>query len=232
MVSGVEIEVIKKNIKNMHLYVLPPLGSVRITAPNTASDESIRLFAITKIVRVKKEIKQFKNQQRQTEREYVSGESHYVWGRRYRLEIRYSGIANNVEINSNKLILTVRKASTSQQRENVMREWYREQLKQKLPDLVQKWEEIIGVQANTVRVKDMQTKWGTCNTKDKHIWINLQLAKKPIGCLEYIIVHELAHLLEKNHTPTFLGYMDQFLPDWRVTKDDLNSFIMDRYLEE
>ncbi len=232
VVTDIEIEVIKKNIKNMHLSVLPPMGKVRISAPINAKDEAIQLFAITKIGWIKKQIVKFEKQPRQTEREYISGESHYVWGRRYRLEIRYSKTANNVEIKSNRLILTVREASTPQQRENVMTEWYRAQLKAKLPEFVQKWEVIIGVKANTVGVKNMLTKWGTCNTKDKRIWINLQLAKKPIECLEYVVVHELVHLLEKNHSSAFLGYMDRFLPNWRVTKDELNSFIMDRYLEE
>jgi len=232
IVSGVEIEVIKKKIKNMHLSVLPPQGKVRISAPLNAKDEAIQLFAITKIGWIKKQIEKFENQPRQTEREYISGESHYIWGRRYRLEIKHTKTANMVEVKSNKLVLTVREASTPQQRENVMTEWYRAQLKTKLPELVEKWEGIIGTKANLVGVRNMLTKWGTCNTKDKRIWINLQLAKKPVECLEYVVVHELVHLLEKNHTPAFIGYMDKFLPDWRVTKDELNNFIMDRYLEE
>ncbi len=231
MISDIEIEVQKKKIKNMHLSVLPPDGKVRISAPVNAKDESIKLFAITKIGWIKKQINKFENQQRQTERGYVSGESHYVWGRRYRMEIRHNH-RNNVEIKGNKLILTVRESSTTQQREKVMTEWYRKELKEKLPELVSKWEEPIGVQAEAVRVKDMLTRWGTCNTEDKRIWINLQLAKKPIECLEYVIVHELVHLLEKSHNSVFVDYMDKFLPDWRVTKDLLNSFIMERYLEE
>lgn len=231
-VAGIEIEVIKKKIKNLHLSVLPPEGHVRITAPLTANDEAIRLFAVTKIGWVKRQIEKFIGQPRQTEREYVSGESHYVWGRRYKLEIRHTKTANDVQIKANKLILTVRETSTQQQRENVMTEWYRAQLKSKIPELFEKWEARIGVKANEVGVKNMRTKWGTCNTKDKRVWINLQLAKKPVECLEYVVVHELVHLLEKNHTPVFVEYMDKYLPDWRVTKEELNSFIMDRYMEE
>jgi predicted metal-dependent hydrolase len=176
VVSDINIEVQKKNIKNIHLSVLPPDGKVRISVPVSAKEETIRLFAISKIGWIKKQIDKFQNQQRQTEREYVSGESHYVWGRRYRMEIRHNN-RNNVEIKGNKLILTVREFSTTQQREKIMTEWYRKQLKEKLPELVEKWEEIIGVKAETVRVKNMLTRWGTCNTKDKRIWINLQLAK-------------------------------------------------------
>lgn len=232
VVAGIEIEVIKKKIKNLHLSVLPPEGRVRITAPLSASDDAIRLFAVAKIGWVKRQIEKFIGQPRQTEREYVSGESHYVWGRRYKLEIRHTKTANDVQIKANKLILTVRETSTQQQRENVMTEWYRAQLKSKIPELFEKWEVRIGVKANEVGVKNMRTKWGTCNTKDKRVWINLQLAKKPVECLEYVVVHELVHLLEKNHTPMFVEYMDKYLPDWRATKEELNSFIMDRYMEE
>jgi predicted metal-dependent hydrolase len=231
VVSDINIEIQRKNIKNMHLSVLPPDGKVRISAPVNTKDETIRLFAISKIGWIKKQIDKFENQQRQTEREYVSGESHYVWGRRYRMEIRHNH-RNNVEIKGTKLILTVREFSTTQQREKIMTEWYRKQLKEKFPELVEKWEEIIGVKAETIRVKNMLTRWGTCNTKDKRIWINLQLAKKPIECLEYVIVHELVHLLEKSHNSIFVDYMNKFLPEWRVTKDLLNGFIMDRYVEE
>ena len=231
VISDISIEVQKKNIKNMHLSVLPPDGKVRISVPVNAKDETIRLFAISKIGWIKKQIDRFQNQPRQTEREFVSGESHYVWGRRYRMEIQHNHI-NNVEIKGNKLILTVREASTTQQRENVMTEWYRNQLKQKLPAYIEKWQSIIGVKAESVRVKNMLTKWGTCNTKAKRIWINLQLAKKPIECLEYVVVHELMHLIEKTHNSVFIDYIDKFLPDWRVTKDKLNNFIMDQYWEE
>jgi predicted metal-dependent hydrolase len=138
------------------------------------------------------------------------------------MEIRHNH-RNSVEIKGNMLILTVRESSTSQQREKVMTEWYRKQLKEILPKLVAKWEETIGVEAESVRVKNMLTRWGTCNTKDKRIWFNLQLAKKPIECLEYVVVHELVHLLEKSHNSVFVGYMDTYLPDWRVTRKRLNS---------
>ena len=232
IVSGIEIEIIKKDIKNMHLSVLPPLGKVHISAPLNANDEAINLFAITKLGWIKNQIKNFENQSRQTEREYIAGESHYVWGRRYRLELNFSNKGNYVEIHRNKLILTVREKSTQSQREKFMNEWYRAELKAKFPEFVEKWEPIIGVQATAVGVKNMRTRWGTCNVKDKKVLLNLQLAKKPINCLEYVVVHELVHLLEKNHTTVFVEYMDKFLPNWRMVKDELNSFIMDRYLEE
>ncbi|MGB4588047.1 MAG: SprT family zinc-dependent metalloprotease [Clostridiaceae bacterium] len=231
-ILGVEIEIVRKKIKNMHLSVLPPAGRVRVSAPIETSDETIQLFVITKIGWIKKQIIKFETQSRQTEREYITGESHYLWGQRYRLEIKYSNIGNMVEVKTNKIVLSVREASTTKQRENVMTEWYREEIKAKLPDLVAKWENSMEIQASAVGVKNMLTRWGTCNTKDKRIWINLQLAKKPVECLEYVVVHELVHLLEKNHTPQFISHMDRYLPYWRVTKEELNSFIMDEYLEE
>lgn len=232
IVYNVKIDVIKKDIKNMHLSVLPPMGKVRISAPRNTSDEAIRLFAVAKIAWIKKQVEKFESQPRQSEREYVSGESHYLWGRRYRLAIRHTNRANNIELKGKKLILTVREKSTQQQRERVMNEWYRNELKDKIPSLIEKWEQIIGVKVDSWGVKNMKTRWGTCNRKDKRIWLNLQLAKKPIKCLEYIVIHELVHLLEKNHNTAFVDYMDKFLPNWRVIKDELNSFIMDRYLGE
>lgn len=232
IVSNVEIDVIKKDIKNMHLYVLPPIGKVHISAPQNASDEAIRLFAISKIAWIKKQVEKYEKQPRQSEREYVSGESHYLWGRRYRLEVRYSNKANSIDLKGNKILLTVREKSTQQQREKIINEWYRNELKNKIPTILEKWEQIMGVKADNWCVKNMKTRWGTCNAKDRRIWINLQLAKKPVDCLEYVVVHELVHLLEKNHTTIFVEYMDKYLPNWRVTKSELNSFIMDRYIGE
>jgi len=231
-VSGIEIEVVKKDIKNMHLNVMPPSGKVRISAPYGTSDDAINLFAVKKVSWIKKQVEKFKSQERQTEREYITGESHYLWGRRYKMEVRYSNKGNNIEIKGNKMILTVREKSTQQQRENYVNEWYRSELKSKLPALVDKWEQIIGVKASSVGVKNMRTRWGTCNPETKRILVNLQLAKKPVKCLEYIVIHELVHLREKNHTKAFIEQMDSYMPDWRVVKDELNSFIMDRYLEE
>lgn len=231
-VSGIEIEVVKKNIINMHLNVLPPSGRVRISAPFGTSDDAINLFAVKKISWIKKQVERFKCQERQTEREFITGESHYLWGRRYKLEVKYSNKGNNVELKGNKMILTVREKSTKKQRENYVNEWYRAELKAKLPPVVERWESLLGVKANEVNIKNMRTRWGTCNAEAKRVWINLQLAKKPVKCLEYIVLHELVHLREKNHTKAFIEQMDKYMSDWLVVKDELNSFIMDRYLEE
>lgn len=223
MVSGVQIEVVRKNIKNMYLHVLPPEGRVRISAPLDTNDHEIRLFASAKINWIKKKVQKFQNQPRQIKLDYVSGENHYLWGRGYKMQVKHSHF-NNVRIKSNQLILSVRAKSTAEQREKVLNEWYRAQLKAELPALIKKWENIIGVKANFTGVKNMRTRWGSCNVRDKRVWVNLQLAKKPLPCLEYIVVHELVHLLEKNHSQVFYSYMDYFLPDWRAVKAELNSF--------
>lgn len=233
LVSGIEIEVQKKNIKNMHLSVLPPDGRVRISAPLRIKDETIRLFAINKIGWIRKQITKFENQPRQTEREYINGESHYVWGKRYRLEINYYNHGrNNVEIRGNRLILTVREVSSKEQRERLMTEWYRKLVKERAQELTGKWEKIIGVKAQSVQVRNMLTRWGSCNVRKGRIWVNLQLAKKPVECLEYVVVHELVHLLEKGHNSIFVGYMDEYLPDWRIRKNILNGFVRDRHVKE
>jgi len=230
-INNIEIEVQKKNIKNLHLVVLPPLGRVRVSAPQNMNEDAIRMFVITKISWIKKQKAKFKNQPRQSEREYVSGESVYLWGKRYRLEVIYSNSCNDVKINGERLILQVREASTTKQRANIINAWYREHIKKEIPPLIEKWQIMIGVMLSDWGVKNMKTRWGTCNTKATRIWLNLQLAKKHPQCLEYVVVHELVHLLEKKHNKDFVAHMDNFLPDWRTTKDELNGLILD-YMEE
>lgn len=230
VVSNIEVEVQKKSIKNLHLYVLPPQGSVRVSAPQNMNEDAIRMFVISKISWIKKQQEKFRNQPRQSEREYVSGESVFFGGKRYRLEVIYSNICNNVQIRGDKLIFQVREASTAEQRANVLNEWYRENIKKEVPGILKKWQRIIGVTVLEWGIKNMKTRWGTCNVGDKRIWLNLQLAKKHPQCLEYIIVHELVHLLEKSHNKNFVAYMDKFLPDWRTIKDELNGLILD-YIE-
>lgn len=225
VINDIEIEVSKKKIKNMHLSVLPPDGKVRISAPLYIKDEIIKNFAVSKIGWIKKQISKFENLPKQSERKYVSGETQYVWGRRYELEINHISI-NKVELKGSKMILSVHEECTIQQKEKVITEWYRKQLKEMLPAMVNKWENIIGVQVDSVRVKNMKTRWGSCNTKHKRIWINLQLAKKPIECLEYVVVHELVHLLERSHNSVFVKYMYKYLPNWRDRKNLLNGFIL------
>lgn len=226
-INGIFVEIIKKNIKNMHLYVQPPDGKVQVSAPKHLSDESIIMFVRTKIGWIRKQQEKFKNQPRQTERQYVSGESFYVLGKQYYLQVEYSYKCNSLVLLGNKAILTVRKESTPKQREAFVREWYREILKAEIEKYLPKWEKKTGLYCDSWQTKYMTTRWGTCNTNTKKIWFNLQLAKKPVECIEYIILHELAHLKVKNHSAEFVAILDAYMPYWRETKKELNEQILD-----
>lgn len=228
-ISGIPIEVFKKGIKNMHLYVKPPNGNVTVSAPLTMSDEAIERFIRTRISWIKKQVGMFDNQPRQSEREYVSGETLYVWGKQYFLQTKYDS-RNSLMLSADKAVLTVRKESTAEQRDNFVREWYREMLKAEISRLLPKWEKITGLKATSWQTKYMTTRWGTCNTKTGKIWLNLQLAKKTPECLEYIILHELIHLIEKKHNERFIALMDKYMPMWREIKVTLNGQILD-YME-
>ena len=226
-VSGIPIEIIKKNIKNIHLSVLPPDGKVRVSAPTTVSDESLEMFVRTKIGWIRKQQEKFENQPRQSERQYVSGETLYLWGKQYFLQVEYSYKGNSLMLDGDKAILTVRKESAVKQRENFVNEWYRERLKSEIERLLPKWETITGLKCSSWQTKYITTRWGTCNTQTRKIWLNLQLAKKPVECLEYVILHELAHTKVKNHGADFIAIMDKYMPYWRETKKKLNDFTLD-----
>ncbi len=229
IINDIEIELTKKNIKNLYLSVHPPDGRVKISAPYRMNMDSIRLFVISKISWIKRQQSKFKSQERQPEREYVSGESHYFLGQRYLLNVIYTNKRKQgVEIRNKRYIdLYVRENAPKHIRERVMIEWYRKQLKELIPPLIAKWEPIIGVKVKEFGVKRMKTCWGTCNTKAKRIWINLELAKKSPTCLEYVVVHEMVHLLERHHNERFKAYMDKFIPNWRAVKAELNCLIFD-----
>jgi len=221
------IDVVKKDIKNIHLGVYPPDGNIRIATPLKVNDDRVRLFAISKLPWIKKQQAKFQAQSRQSPREFISGESHYFQGRRYLLNVIYHQSSPKVIIKNNTNIhLFVRENSTLEQRKKVMTEWYRQQLKEQIPTLLDKWQSITGLTANDWAIKQMKTKWGSCNITDKRIWLNLELAKKPQNCLEYVIVHELVHLLERNHNERFIAYMDKFMPQWPIYKEELSQFIL------
>ena len=227
LISDIQIEIIKKDIKNMHLSVLPPDGKVRVSAPNNLSDESIIMFVKTKLGWIKKQQEKFELQPRQSEREYVSGETLYVWGHQYFLQVEYNQKKNSLVLVGNKAILSVRKESTAKQREKFVNEWYRSLLKTEVEKYLPKWEALTGLYCDGWQSKYMTTKWGTCNTSTRKIWLNLQLAKKPIECLEYVILHELAHLKVKNHGPDFVAILDLHMPYWRECKKMLNDSKLD-----
>lgn len=222
--ANIEIDVVRKDIKNMHLAVYPPHGRIRLSAPNKTDDEVLRLFAISKLGWIKKHVKNFHEQARETKRDYVSGESHYYKGKRYLLDVKLHDGKHDVKLIGTKTIqLWVKPETSVAEKSIIMKEWYRKQLKQQLPKLITKWEKVIGVVSNDWGVKQMKTKWGACNTIDKRIWLNLELAKKPTTCLEYILVHELVHLHERNHNDRFIALMDKYMPKWRLHRDELNS---------
>jgi predicted metal-dependent hydrolase len=222
-VNGLIVDVVRKNIKNLHLGVYPPAGRVRVAAPLRINDEAVRLFTISKLAWIKRQQAKFQDQERQSAREFVSGESHYYQGHRYLLNVIYRAGTPAVHIRNNKIMdLHVRTGSDTTEREHTLTAWYRRRLKEEIPPLIAKWEPIIGVQVADWGVKQMKTRWGTCNIKAQRIWLNLELIKKPVHCLEYIVVHEMIHLLERHHNERFIAYMNRFMPLWQYYREELN----------
>lgn len=225
-VGNITIDVIRKDIKNLHLAVYPPDGRVRIATPLKIDDEAVRLFAVSKLAWIKKQRLKFENQERQSKREYVSGETHFFFGTRYRLHVIYHNAASKVEIKKKSVIdLYVREGSSRDLRERVMIEWYRSELKKLIPAIIKKWEAVLGVSVSDWQVKWMKTKWGTCNVRDRRIWLNLELAKRPLRCLEYIVVHEMLHLIERTHNQVFIAHLDKHVPQWKNIRRELNAYI-------
>lgn len=220
-IEGIQVTVNKKAIKNIHLYVKQPNGHVEVSAPLTLSDESIKRLLLTKTTWIKKQQQKLALRQK-TDYKYVSGELIYVWGEQYSLEVDYSNKCNSFRLEGKKAILTVSKESTVAQREKYINEWYRGILKAEVESILPKWEQVTGLYCDSWQIKNMKTRWGTCNVKNKKIWINLQLAKKPHDCLEYIILHELAHLKERNHGKKFVAILDKHMPSWRDIRKSLN----------
>lgn len=222
-VSDITIDVVRKDIKNIHLAVYPPTGRVRIAAPLKINDDSIRLFAISKIGWIKRNQRKFKSQERMSPREYKQREGHYFQGKRYLLNIIEIDSKPKVEIKGKKQInLYVRPNSSTEKKHEILTEWYRAQLKVQIPPIIEKWGKKMGVNGIEWQVKLMKTKWGSCNIEKKKILLNLELAKKPERCLEYIIVHEMIHFKERHHNERFQYYMDLYLPNWKRLKRELN----------
>lgn len=222
-IENIDIELIRKKIKNIHLTVYPPDGRVRLSVPVLMNDEAIRNFIVSKLSWINKKKKQFTTSEKQPAKEYISGEIHYLLGDEYLLNVIETKGKQHVELKNEFIDMYVRPNSTVEKREKVLSEFYRQKLKEIIPSYIEKWEKIIGVKVNEFGVKSMKSRWGTCNVRDKRIWINLELAKKSKRCLEYIIVHEMVHLLEKSHNHVFKNYMTKFLPDWKIRKDELNG---------
>ena len=220
--GNITVDVIQKNIKNIHLSVHPPTGRVRISAPTRLDIDTIRVFAVSKLSWIKKQQAKFERQKRESPREFLNRESHYFKGKRYLLKVIEKNAAPMVQLKHSKIELYVRPLASKEKMKSVLDEWYRSQLKASLPAIIEKWERKLNVQVNEFRIKKMKTKWGTCNQAAKRLWLNLELAKKPVECLVYIVVHEMFHLLERNHNDRFGSLMDEFMPKWRFFKDELN----------
>lgn len=220
-VADLDITVVRKAIKNLHLGVYPPSGRVRVAVPWAVSDDAVRLAVIGKLGWIRRQQAKFEGQARQSERELVSGESHYFEGTRYLLEV-VEGPPGVRLLGPTRLELRVRPGATREQREAVLVKWYREHLRERVPALLAEWQPKVGAAASDWGIKHMKTRWGTCNPTARRIWINLELAKKPPACLEYVVVHELVHLLEPNHGAGFQRRMDALLPTWRVVRAELN----------
>lgn len=222
-VSGINVDVVYKDIKNMHISVYPPVGRVRVAAPHRLDEDAIRLAIIQRLPWIKKQREQLQAAERQSEREMVSGESHYVWGQRLRLTLLETAGRPSIDVAGAKLLVSASGSMDDAHRRKLLESWYRRQIKVAIPPLIEKWEPIIGRKVNGWTVRRMKTKWGTCSPDTAKLWFNIELAKKQPACLEYIVVHEMTHLLERTHNDRFVELMDKNLPNWRAIRDDLNG---------
>lgn len=222
-VAGINVDVVYKDIKNMHISVYPPIGRVRVAAPDRIDEDTIRLAVVQRLPWIKKQREQLQAAERQSEREMVTGESHYVWGQRLRLKLTDAAGRPHIDVVGSKLQLSVSTGMDDAHRRRFLESWYRNQIKAVLPQLIEKWEPVIGLKVNGWTVRRMKTKWGSCNPESGNLWFNIELAKKHPGCLEYIVVHEMTHFHERTHNDRFVELMDGHLPNWRATRDELNG---------
>jgi predicted metal-dependent hydrolase len=221
-VGGMTVDVVFKNIKNVHLSVHPPTGRVRISAPTRMNLDTIRVYAISKVNWIKKHQEKFRQQERETHREYLDRESHHVWGKRYLLKVQEENRPPSVELKHNQMFLTVRPGAVMEKREAIVTVWYRDLVREAVIPLVSKWEPVLSVNAGSIIVRRMRTRWGSCTPTRRTIRLNTELAKKPRECLEFVLVHEMIHLLEPSHNATFISLMDKFMPQWRHIRAELN----------
>jgi predicted metal-dependent hydrolase len=222
-VAGLGVDVVYKDIKNLHISVYPPLGRVRVAVPERIDEDAIRLAIAQRLPWIKRRREELQKAERQSQREMVTGETHYLWGERLRLDVSRKSGRYHVEAKGKTLWLIAPAEADAEARRAVLQRWYSRQLKSRYPALIEKWGPIIGVTIDRVIVRRMKTKWGTCVTSSKTIWLNPELAKKNPRSLEYIVVHELAHLHERNHNERFANLMDEYMPDWRARRDELNA---------
>lgn len=226
-IAGIPVQVLHKDIKHLHLYVKPPDGRVEVSAPAHLPDESVAMFVRTRLGWIRQQRERFDAQPRQSAREFVSGETLYVWGKQYFLQVAYSARGNSMTLSGSRAVLTVRRNSTSRQRAAYVNEWYRGLLKEEIARRLPRWEELTGLHCRSWQTKYMTTCWGTCNPETGKIWVNLQLAKKNTECLDFVLLHELVHLREDRHSAAFVEVMDRHMPYWREVRQALNSSTLD-----
>ena len=224
-VAGLSVELVRKPIKNLHVGVYPPAGRVRVAAPPAVSEDAVRLAIVTRLGWIKKKQREFAGQARETERRCISGETHYFLGKPLRLSVRFTG-TRGCRINlggSDRLVMTVPEGAATEDRARWLAAWYRDELKARVAPRVARWSERLHVPVPRWGVRQMRTKWGSCNPDKRLIWMNLELSKKPLQCLDYIILHEMAHLVSRRHDDVFLAVLDQHMPGWRQIRADLNA---------
>lgn len=220
-ISGVDIIIEKKKIKNMYIRILPPEGQVKVTAPQSVSDKEIEQFVSAKILWISERKREFANNPVVVPKTYETGEKHYLWGEQYRLEVVFSEGENEVWMRDGKIFLKVRKGSSAELRKKLLERWYRDVLALEIRTILPECVAVVGKMPSEWHIKDMKTRWGTCNIQKKRIWLNLQLVKQPKECLKYVVIHELVHLYERSHNEVFKAYMDRFCPNWRSIKKRL-----------
>ena len=221
--GDLQAEVTRKAVKHVHLSILPPVGRVRVTAPQSMPLDTLRLFLVSKLSWIRAQQRKHQSQDRETPREFLNKESHYVWGKRYLLEVVQADAAPSVSLTPRKLQLQVRPGTNQARCEEVLGAWYRQQVREAIPRLLAKWEPLLKVRAKRVFVQRMKTKWGSCTPESGYIRLNTDLAKKPPEALEYIVVHELVHLLEPTHNDRFVALMNLYLPNWQHMRKQLNQ---------
>jgi len=222
-VSGQHVQVRRKNIKNLHVGVYPPEGHVRVAAPLSISDDAIRLAVVTRLPWIKRQQRQFQNQERQSRRDYVSGETHYVFGRPLRLLVQAGGKKHRLVKSPQRLTLYSPEGSTREQRQNFLEAWYRRALRDRATPVIERWSSALGIDAPRWGIRKMKTKWGSCNPKKAQVWLNLELAKKQPRALDYVILHEIAHFISDRHDDRFVEVLDTMMPTWREVRRELND---------
>lgn len=222
-VRGIDIDVVFKDIKHLHVAVYPPLGRVRVAAPSHMNDEQVRRAVVQRLTWIRRQRRQMEEAARQSARTMLTGESHYVWGARRRLTVVERPGRAHVEVDKARLLLCVAPGTDRDARLKLLQKWQRGQLRSAIPELISTWEPVIGRTVPRWSIRRMRTKWGSCNRESGHLWFNLELASKHPASLEYIVVHEMTHLLERGHGERFTTLMDKSLPDWRRRREELND---------